>query len=262
MVDALLSGARLGRLSPLKKWLLAAGASVLRVLVVPGPDVARALGLDLGAAGLETATTPNAADVLLVTGPLPPKLAEQAAALFAQMPRPRLLVFAGLEAAPPLPAPDVVIPLHQAGLRQLGPAVRQQLAAYGWRPDARPYEPAFIRQAEEQKPPSDDHAQHHSDPSPAAEPKPAEPAQPEHGAHGQPPMPAPAAAQEPPAAGASHHAQQAPDQSSATSTPTLPHKTFGRACRLVGKSYFQLLNAVFSQMKAKSQALQKCLQML
>ena len=44
--------------------------------------------------------------------------------------------------------------------------------------------------------------------------------------------------------------------------PTLPHKTFGRACRLVGKSYFQLLNAVFSQMKAKSQALQKCLQML
>ena len=43
---------------------------------------------------------------------------------------------------------------------------------------------------------------------------------------------------------------------------TLPHKTFGCACRLVGKSYFQLLNAVFSQMKAKSQALQKCLQML
>jgi Ni,Fe-hydrogenase III large subunit len=217
MVDALLSGARLGLLSPLKKWLLGAGASVLRVLVVPGPDVARALGLDLGAAGLETAATPNAADVLLVTGPLPPKLAEQAAVLFAQMPRPRLLVFAGLEAAPPLPAPDVVIPLHQAGLEELGPAVRQQLVAHGWSPDAQPYEPAFIRQAEEQKPLADDHAHHH--PSPTAESKPTEPAPPEHGAHahhathGQPPVPAPAAGQEPPAAGVGQPNQPAADQS-------------------------------------------------
>ncbi|AMR29363.1 hypothetical protein A0257_21200 [Hymenobacter psoromatis] len=223
MVDALLSGARLGLLSPLKKWLLGAGASVLRVLMVPGPDVARALGLDLGAAGLETAAAPNAADVLLVTGPLPPKLAEQAAVLFAQMPRPRLLVFAGLEAAPPLPAPDVVIPLHQAGLQQLGPAVRQQLAAHGWRPDARPYEPAFIRQAEEQKPPADDHAHNH--PSPTVESKPTEPANPEHGAHAhhamhdQPSMPAPAAAQETPAAGAGQHAHHAPDQPSPTPAP-------------------------------------------
>lgn len=225
MVDALLTSARLGLLSPLKKWLLAAGASVLRVLVVPGPDVARALGLDLGAAGLETAATPNSADVLLVTGPLPPKLAEQAAVLFAQMPRPRLLVFAGLEAAPPLPAPDVVIPLHQAGLQELGPSVRQQLAAHGWRPDARPYEPAFIQQAEEQKPPADDHAHHHSPPSPAAESKPAEPAPPEHGAHahhdmpGQPSMPAPTVVQEPPAAGAGQHAHHAPDQPSPTPAP-------------------------------------------
>lgn len=216
MVDALLSGARLGLLSPLKKWLLGAGASVLRVLVVPGPDVARALGLDLGAADLETAATPNAADVLLVTGPLPPKLAEQAAVLFAQMPRPRLLVFVGLEAAPPLPAPDVVIPLHQAGLQGLGPAVRQQLAAHGWSPDARPYEPAFIRQAKEQKPPPDDHAHHHSPPSPAAESKPPEPAPPEHGAHAHHAMPAPAAAQEPPAAGVGQHAHHAPDQPSPT----------------------------------------------
>ena len=225
MVDALLSGARLGLLSPLKKWLLGAGASVLRVLIVPGPDVARALGLDLGAAGLETAATPNAADVLLVTGPLPTQLAEQAAVLFAQMPRPRLLVFAGLEAAPPLPAPDVVIPLNQTGLQQLGPAVRQQLAAYGWRPDARPYEPPFIRQAEEQKPPADDYSQHHSNPSTAAEPKPAEPAPPEHGAHahhtmpGQPPVPAPAVAQEPPAAGAGQHTHHASDQLSPTPAP-------------------------------------------
>ncbi|AMR29521.1 hypothetical protein A0257_22110 [Hymenobacter psoromatis] len=217
MADALLSGARLGLLSPLKKWLLGAGALVLRVLVVPGPDVARALGLDLGAAGLETAATPNGADVLLVTGPLPPRLAEQAAVLFAQMPRPRLLVFAGLEAAPPLPAPDVVIPLHQAGLLELGPAGRQQLAAHGWSPDARPYEPAFIRQAEEQKPPADDHAHHHS--SPTTESKPAEPAPPELGVHGHHAMPAPGAAQEPPAAGVGQHAHHAPDQSSPTPAP-------------------------------------------
>ena len=38
---------------------------------------------------------------------------------------------------------------------------------------------------------------------------------------------------------------------------TLPHKTFGRACRLVGKSYFQLLNAVFSQIEGEKSGASK-----
>ena len=85
--------------------------------------------------------------------------------------------------------------------------------------------PAFIQQAEKQKPPADDHSKHHSDPSTAAEPKPAEPAPPEHGAHahhnmpGQPPVPTPAVAQEPPAAGAGQHAHHASDQPSPTPAP-------------------------------------------
>ena len=147
MLATLPFGARAGRLSPLKRWLVKTGFRTLKVFVVPGADVLRALGLELAPAGLEIARTPREADVLLITGPLPAGLAENAAVIFAQLPRPRLLAVMGELETAPLPAPDIRLPLSQAGLLTLGPEARRLLTAHAWDPAAKPFAPAFIEKA-------------------------------------------------------------------------------------------------------------------
>ena len=90
-----LSGARQGLLSGIRSVIAAAMARDLRGFVIPGEDVANALGLDLDAAGLIRVATPRHASVLLIAGPLPPALVDAASVVWAQMPRPRCILALG-----------------------------------------------------------------------------------------------------------------------------------------------------------------------
>ncbi len=93
-----------------------AAAHELSAFAVPGPEVARAHGLDIGAAGLRLATTPRHANVLLVVGELPEGLQSAAAIAYAQMPRPRAVLAVGAEDVSPLPGPDVSVGLDNGAL--------------------------------------------------------------------------------------------------------------------------------------------------
>ena len=97
--DTGISGAREGRLSGFRKLLARAVARDLSAIVVPGPDVARAAGLDLEAAGLSLAAGPRQASVLVVMGSagLPEPLERAAEVAYAQMPRPRAVLTVGSE---------------------------------------------------------------------------------------------------------------------------------------------------------------------
>ncbi len=131
MIGARLSAHR-PLLAPLRRLVAHASAADLRVLVVPGPDVALAAGLDLGAAGLRLADGPRSANVLLALGALPAKLADAAAIAYAQMPRPRAVAALGLADVAdvsPLPAADARGALSQAGLEQAVAALRAAFAS-------------------------------------------------------------------------------------------------------------------------------------
>lgn len=109
-------GARQGVMTALRRLVAAAMSQDMRGFVVPGADVARAVGLDLGAAGIHLCATPRHANVLIVIGPLPAGLADAASVAYAQMPRPRAILALGAGPIAPLPEADVTGPLTQAGL--------------------------------------------------------------------------------------------------------------------------------------------------
>lgn len=88
----------------------------LRVLVVPGPELALAGGLDLMDAGLRMASGPRDANMLLLLPPLGDKMLNAASVAFAQMPRPRAIVALGIKNISPLPEADIYGELSQAGL--------------------------------------------------------------------------------------------------------------------------------------------------
>jgi len=119
----MITGARQGKLSGLRRLVAAAMARDLNAFVIPGPDIARAHGLDIDTAGLQLVVSPRHASVLLVVGAIPPALREAAAVIYAQMVRPRALFVLGTEALSPLPAADVEAGLSQQdlieGVRQL-----------------------------------------------------------------------------------------------------------------------------------------------
>lgn len=110
------SGAREARPSVLHRLVSRAVARDLCVLVVPGPEIARARGFDLGSAGLRLASTPRHASVLMVVGELPDGLREAATFAYAQMPRPRAVLAAGTEDVSPLPGPDASLDIEGESL--------------------------------------------------------------------------------------------------------------------------------------------------
>ncbi|GMQ87982.1 MAG: hypothetical protein BMS9Abin08_1197 [Gammaproteobacteria bacterium] len=116
-------GARQGTLSGLRRLVAVAMARDLGVFVIPGPEIARAHGLDIEAAGMQWVVSPRHASVLMVIGAIPPSLREAAAVIYAQMVRPRALFVLGTKELSPLPAADVVAGLSQQelikGVRQL-----------------------------------------------------------------------------------------------------------------------------------------------
>ncbi len=112
----MITGARQGKPSGLRRLLAAAMAHDLNVFLVPGPEIARAHGLNIEAAGLKLVVSPRHASVLLVIGVISPALSEAAAVIYAQMMRPRALFVLGEEPLPPLPAADVMTGLSQHDL--------------------------------------------------------------------------------------------------------------------------------------------------
>ncbi len=118
----MITGARQGRLSGLRRLIASSMARDLGAFVVPGLDIARAHGLDIEASGLHIVTSPRHASVLLVIGDIPPSLRDAASVVYAQMLRPRVLFVLGAESLSPLPAADVTAGLTQ---QELNDGVRQ-----------------------------------------------------------------------------------------------------------------------------------------
>ena len=132
-----LAGARKGRPSILRRWVGQALARNLSCLVVPGPEVALAHGLNLAAADMRIAATPRDATVLLVVGELSQKLDEATAVLYAQMPRPRAILVLGGSAPSSLPQADVSADLSQTELMEAATRLQRLLAedAFAASPD-------------------------------------------------------------------------------------------------------------------------------
>jgi Ni,Fe-hydrogenase III large subunit len=108
-----ISGARQARPSFVRRLVARAQARELAAFVVPGLEIARALGVDLEAAGLWISDTPRHASVLLLVGELPPGLKKAAAVTYAQMPRPRAILAVGTGDVSPLPEPNVSVEPRQ-----------------------------------------------------------------------------------------------------------------------------------------------------
>jgi Ni,Fe-hydrogenase III large subunit len=130
-----ITGARKGTFSGLRRLAAVAMARDLGVFVIPGPEIARAHGLDIEAAGLHVVVSPRHASVLLIVGALPPALREAAAVIYAQMVRPRALFVLGTEELTPLPAADVVADLTQEDLVKEVRRLRAAFAKGAFRPD-------------------------------------------------------------------------------------------------------------------------------
>ncbi|MDI5889556.1 heavy metal-binding domain-containing protein [Halomonas rhizosphaerae] len=123
-----IAGARKGRPSIVQRLVGRAQARNLSCLIVPGPEVALAHGLDLAAAGMRIAATPRDAAVLVVIGALSRKLDEATAVLYAQMPRPRAVLVLGGPTPSSLPPADVSTDLSQAELIEATGRLQQALA--------------------------------------------------------------------------------------------------------------------------------------
>ena len=117
----------------------------LRVFVVPGPEVARARGLDLDAAGLRPVDTPRHASVMMVVGKLPAGLKNAAAVSYAQMPRPRAVLDVGAGDASPLPKPDASAGTGQEALQQAVAGLRRSFAEGAFSPVAPRFDVDEIR---------------------------------------------------------------------------------------------------------------------
>jgi Ni,Fe-hydrogenase III large subunit len=116
------------RPSALKKLVSRVMARNLSCLIVPGPEVALAHGLDVTAAGMRIAATPRDAGVLLIIGELSQKMDEVVAVLYAQMPRPRATLVLGGPAPSSLPHPDVSAGLSQEELTEAVGRVQRAMA--------------------------------------------------------------------------------------------------------------------------------------
>lgn len=124
----MIAGARQGRPSAIQKLVARVLARDLRCLIVPGPEVALAYGLDVTATGMRIADSPRDAGVLLIIGELSEKLSEAVPVLYAQMPRPRAVLVLGGPTPSSLPDADISAGLSQAELIDATGRLQQALA--------------------------------------------------------------------------------------------------------------------------------------
>lgn len=141
----MIHGARRGAWSGLRRLTARAQAQMLAAIVVPGPEVAAALGLDLAGAGLLPAASPRHASVLVVAGALPAPLREAAAVLYAQMMRPRAVMALGAGTLAPLPGADVAAELSQPALLDAVRRLRRAIAGGAFRRDAAGFDAPVLR---------------------------------------------------------------------------------------------------------------------
>ncbi len=144
-------GARAGTGTRVRRLAARAAARNLTAFVVPGLEVARAHGLDPVAAGLRVVPTPRHANVLLLVGEIPPGLAPAAAVVYAQMPRPRAILVAGVDPVPPLPAPDVTVDLAQDDLVAGVARLRHMFATGSWVVDPIAFDVPAVRPQEDEQ---------------------------------------------------------------------------------------------------------------
>ena len=128
-----IAGAREGAMYGIRRAVAAAMARDLTAFVLPGPSVARSMGIDLANAHLRIVGTPRHANVLIIAGPLDVGLRDAAAVAYAQMPRPRTILALGAGDIAPLPDADVSAPLTQAGLHSGLADLRRVVAAGAFR---------------------------------------------------------------------------------------------------------------------------------
>ena len=128
-------GGRQGTMTVLQRFVAAAMSRDLRGFVVPGADVARAAGLDLGAAGMHLCATPRHANLLIIIAPLTAGLADAASVAYAQMPRPRVILALGAGDLTPLPDADATGSLTQAGLASAMAELRRVIATGSFQTD-------------------------------------------------------------------------------------------------------------------------------
>lgn len=145
----MISGARQAEPTWLHKMVARAMARRLDAFVVPGPDVARARGLDIEATGLQIVDTPRHAGVLLLVGELPEGLREAAAVAYAQMMRPRAVFAVGAGEVSPLPEPDVSVGLQQGSLAGGVEELRRYFAEGAFASDAEDFEAEVVEKDEE-----------------------------------------------------------------------------------------------------------------
>ncbi len=147
----MISGAREGRLSGLRRFFAKAMAKDLNVLVIPGLDIARVNGLDIAEARLHVVASPRHANVLLIIGDQPPAIFESASVVYAQMLRPKVLLCLsskdlGLKdsAIAPLPAADVCVGLSQEDLVKGVEQVRTLFETSAFQLEVEEFKPSIL----------------------------------------------------------------------------------------------------------------------
>lgn len=153
------TGAKKGKSSGFRHLIRKFAVPELMVYPIPGLDFYRSKGIFLDR-WFTLAENPRNANVLLISGSLSQQLARGAAVIYLQMPRPRLLVFAGVEKTSPLPEPDVRIELTYDAIKSIVPGLSKRLQ-HPYREDAESYQPDFIREMMEENDDGSDH--HHHD---------------------------------------------------------------------------------------------------
>ncbi len=145
-MSAPLSGARQARSNFFFRRLVArAQARELVGFVVPGPEVARAAGVDLETTWLRVSGTPRHASVLVLVGELPPGLKKAAAVAYAQMPRPRAILAVGPGDVSPLPGPDVSARPEREDVAAAVAELRRLFAQSAFSPEAADFDVDAVR---------------------------------------------------------------------------------------------------------------------
>ncbi len=136
------TGAREGKSTALRRWISRMAAPAIRIFAVPGEDFLRSKGIFLQDFGLDTASNPREANVLVLAGNLSENMIQHAAIAWLQMPRPRLLVSAGSSLPDYLKA-DIKTGLDAESFHKLKAQLEKLLSSvYSDKPQ--PFEPGFI----------------------------------------------------------------------------------------------------------------------
>ena len=157
----MISGARQAEPSWFHQMVARAMARRLTAFVVPGPDVARAYGLDIEATGLQIVDTPRHASVLLIVGELPEGLHEAAAVAYAQMMRPRAVFAVGAGDISPLPEPDASVDLAPDSLASGVEELRRSFAEGAFGSGTENFEAEVVQEDEEDEEQMDHGHMHH-----------------------------------------------------------------------------------------------------